>query len=164
MPNVSPDSPAQFTPFASAEELTRWARGIESAVESMNNSVSTNTSSTVTLIATQIGLGGAVPVTTSTAAPVKGFFRTAAGIGVAVPSMSTNSVASVVFSVAAQVGNALTVGDAVQVIPLADWPAVVVQGNAYVVDTNSIRVWWRAISGINATTTNTVHVYTVDLT
>ena len=168
MPTVTPDSPGEFSPFDSEFQHVRAHRGLETAIESLNtagtDSLNVNTVSTLVLVANRVGLGGAVPTTSSTAAAIKGFFRTAASINIAVPSMSTNSVTSITFSAATQVGNAIQVGDSVEVIPLAAWPAGVVLGNAYVVDTNSITVWWRAISGINATATVAVHVFTTDLT
>ena len=168
MPTVSPDSPADFTPFPSEEYHVKHHRSLEAQLEAIGaagtDAYSFNTVSTLVLVANRIGLGGAVPTTSSTAAAIKGFFRTAASINIAVPSMSTNSVTSITFSAATQVGNAIQVGDSVEVIPLAAWPAGVVLGNAYVVDTNSITVWWRAISGINATATVAVHVFTTDLT
>lgn len=167
MPAVTPNSPSEFTPFASEEEHVRAHRGLETAIESVatgSDSQSFNTVSTLVLIANRVGFGGAVPTTSSTAAPIKGIFRTAATVNVAVPSMSTTSAIQKVFSVETQVGNAIQPGDPVMVLPAAAWPATVVQGNAYCTDTNSITLWWECINGINATTTVAVHVFTFDTT
>lgn len=154
MPAITPDSPGEYAVWDGQVEHVRQHRRIEAVLEGLDTSISTG----------QLASGSATVGTSSTAAPIKGFYRTAAVVAVAVPSMSTNSVTSKVFSVAAQMGNAIQPGDVVQVLPQTDWPAAVVQGNAYCVDTNSITIWWRSISGINATTSVNVHVYTVDIT
>ena len=84
MPTVTPDSPGEFSPFDSEFQHVRAHRGLETAIESLNtagtDSLNVNTVSTLVLVANRVGLGGAVPTTSSTAAAIKGFFRTAASI------------------------------------------------------------------------------------
>jgi hypothetical protein len=192
MPTVSPNSPADFTPFNSEEEHVRAHRALETAVESIETVAITtinvtsltagsatftttttfslfasnaivNTNSVVSLVvAGQIGLGGQTPGTSSTAAPVKGIYRTAATVGVGIPSMSTSSITATIVSVESQMGNPVQPGVPIIASPQAALPAGVYMGQAYCLDTNSITFSFFSRSGINATATVVFHVFSVD--
>lgn len=189
MPTVTPDSPGEFSPFASEFEHVRAHRGLEQAIEAIDSGgslntisvasftaasgtvsgvLSVNTTTTVALIANRVGFGGAVPGTNSTAAAIKGFYRTAAPIAVAVPAITMLGVTTVsvvqVFSIETQVGNPVAVGDAVVLVPTTAIPANVGLGNATVSDTNSITVTFVGRTAATVTLTFTCHVFSVDLT
>lgn len=157
MPTISPNSPGEFEQFDIGEAHIKQHRAIETALEAQDS-----TTSAISGIFTQIGLGGQTPGTSSTAATIKGFYRTATVISVGIPSMSTNSVTSCIVSAGAQMGNPIQPGVPIIASPQAALPAAVVLGNAYCLDTNSITFFFRAISGINATTTVTFHVFAID--
>lgn len=165
MPTVSPDSPSENTPFESEESHVRAHRALERAIESIDTagSSTTGTTSTNVLIANRVGFGGAVPSTSSTAAPIKGIFRTAAVVGKAVGWAATNSVYVATFSVETQIGNAIQPGDPVMVLS-ETLPTNAVQMGATCTATNTISVgFFGAAGGIN-TTTVSFHVFTFDTT
>ena len=156
MPTI-PNSPSEFEAFPGEYEHVKQHRAIETALEA-----SDGTTSAISGVFTQIALGGFTPGTSSTAATVKGFYRTAATIAVGIPSMSTSSVGATIISVEAQTGNAVQPGVPIIASPQGALPAGVYLTNAYCLDTNSITFFFRAISGINATTTVTFHVFAID--
>jgi hypothetical protein len=167
MPSVFPNSPNEYTAFGSEEEHTRAHRALESAVESIDTAGlgSTGTISTATLVATPVGFGGQVPTTSSTAAPVKGVFRTAAVVGAAVGWIATNSVYVATFSVAGQMGNNIQIGDPINVSAITTLPTNAVQlGGGLVVGTNTVQVAFLANAGGINTTTVSFHVFTWDIT
>lgn len=169
MPTVTPSSPDEFTRFASEEEHTRAHRALERAIETGltegTDALSLNTMSTLVLIANRVGFGGAVPTTSSTAAPIKGIFRTAAVVGQAVGWAATNSLYVATFSVETQVGNAIQPGDPVMVVTGAALPTNAVQvGGGLCTATNTIVVGFYAAAGGINTTTVSFHVFTFDIT
>ena len=124
-----------------------------------------NTVSTLVLVANRVGFGGQVPTTSSTAAPIKGIFRTAAVVGTALGWIGTNTLFTKVFSVESQMGNAIQPGDPVMALPIAALPTNCVQlGNGQCFDTNSITVGFYALAGGVNTTTVSFHVFTFDTT
>jgi hypothetical protein len=170
MPTVTPNSPGEFSPFDSDFEHVKAHRALETAVEGLDttfagSTITANTASTLVLIANRVGLGGAVPTTSSTAAPVKGIFRTAAVVGSAVGWIATNSVYVATFSVASQTGNTIQRGDPVDVVAISALPTNAVQlGGGLCVDTNTIQVAFLAFAGGINTTTVSFHVFSVDIT
>lgn len=167
MPNVTPNSPSEFTQFAGEYEHIQHHRMLETAVELVDSS-GNNTVSVPSATITQVGLGGQTPGTSSTAAPIKGFYRTAAPIAISVPAITMLGVTTVsvvqTFSVAAQMGNAVAVGDAVTLVPTTATPTNVGIGGARCSDTNSIEVLFVGRGAATTTATFTVHVFSVDLT
>lgn len=188
MPDVTPNAPNEYAVFDGEYGHIQHHRMLEQAVETVsssgNNTVSVSsaiiqalTGATITntgtisapqAIITQVGLGGATPGSASTAAPVKGFYRTAAPIAVAVPAITMLGVTTVsviqTFSVGAQLGNAAAVGDAVILVPTTATPSNVGIGGARVSDTNSIEVAFVGRTAATVTATFTVHVFVVDMT
>lgn len=178
MPNVTPNSPDEFAAFDSDFEHVRRHRALEAAIESVDVAVTSstgtfttvtvsgqltsNSSSTQALTATRVGLGGAVPGTASTAAPITGFYRTAGTVAVGIPSMSTASVTATIVSVETQTGNPVQPGVPIIASPQAALPAGVYMSNAYCLDTNSVTFVFVSRSGINATATVAYHVFSVD--
>lgn len=163
MPDVTPNSPDDFKPFNSEYEHVRAHRGLEAAVESIGASGTTlSTVSVTALTATQIGVGGMTPGTASTAATIKGFYRTAAAVNVGIPSMSTASITATIVSVESQVGNPIQPGVPIISAPQAALPAGVYLGDSFCLDTNSITFSFFSRSGINATTTVAFHVFSID--
>lgn len=164
MPTVVPNSPGAAEPFGSDFEHVAAHRALEAAVEGIDSSgISvTGTISAVAATITNIGLGGQTPGTSSTAAPVKGLYRTAGTVGVGIPSMSTTSSITTIVSVETQVGNPVQPGVPVIASPQAALPATVTFTNAFCLNTNSITFQFTAITGINATTTVLFHVFSID--
>lgn len=157
MPNINPNSPGEFAQFDPGDQHIRQHRAIEAALEFVDS-----TTSAISGVFTQIGLGGFTPGTSSTAATVKGFYRTAATVGVGIPSMSTASITATIVSVESQLGNPVQPGVPIIASPQGALPAGVYMGQAYCLDTNSITFSFFSRSGINATTTVTFHVFAVD--
>ncbi len=145
MPDISPGSPADFVPFNSDEEHVRAHRALETALE--------KSPATGPLVAAG---------TSSTAAPIQGFYRTAATVNVGIPSMSTTSAITTVVSVESQTGNPVQPGVPIIASPQGALPVGVVSCDAYCVNTNSIIFQYTSISGINATTTVAYHVFSID--
>ena len=169
MPTVTPASPGEWAPFDSEFDHVRAHRALETTLEGLNvdtdDTLVVNTSSVVVLIATQIGTGGAVTGTSSTAAPIKGVYRTAAVVGVAVGWIATNSVYTATFSVETQVGNSIQPGDPVMVVTGAALPTNAVQmGGGTCTATNTIVVGFFAAAGGINTTTVSFNVFSIDIT
>ena len=143
MADVTPSSPSDFRPFESDYEHVRAHRALEAAIEG------------IPLSATPLA-------TSSTAAPIQGFYRTAATVGVGIPSMSTTSAISTIVSVESQMGNPVQPGVPIIVSPQGALPAGVIDCGAYCVNTNSIIFQFATITGINATTTVNYHVFSID--
>lgn len=189
MPTVTPSSPGEFSPFDSDFEHVRAHRALETAVENLDTvgltttgttstvaliatnatisgTATANTTSTLVLIANRVGFGGAVPTTSSTAAPIKGFFRTAAVVEKAVGWIATNSTYVATFSVETQMGNSIQPGDPVWVTTgSVGLPTNAVQlGGGTCTATNTIVVGFFANAGGINTTTVSFHVFTADIT
>ena len=163
MPTVTPGSPDEFVPFSSDFEHVRAHRALENAIENANTDWSVNTMSAVSGVFTQLGLGGQVPGTTSTAAPIKGIYRTAAVVGTAVGWVATNSIYVATFSVEAQVGNSIQPGDPVLVTSVAALPTNALQlGSGQCTATNTIVIGFFARAGGINTTTVSFHVFAID--
>lgn len=170
MPDITPTSPTEFTQWSDTETHNRQHRAIEGALEALGAASGTGTFNTVTTlvaIANQFSQK-TTPGTNSNAATIKGFYRTAAPIAVAVPAITMLGVTTVTnvftFSIESQAGNAACVGDAVTLVPTTAVPTNVAIGDCWVSDTNSITVGVFGRTAASVTATFTVHVYFVDLT
>ena len=110
----------------------------------------------------QIGIGTAAPGTATSAAPIKGFYRTGTAINVRVPAITDPDDASVAFSVAAQY--AISPGDLVVAIPRAALPTNCLQTGSYCLSTSTVTVAFASEGGDVSSTTVSYHVFSVDMT
>ena len=187
MPTVTPDSPGEFVGFPSEFEHVRAHRGLEAAVESINVTSGTGsftttstdilvattatiaqgnltTTSTQALLATRVGFGGATPGTASTAAQVTGFYRTATAVQKAILWTQTNSMSVVTFSVETQVGNPISPGTPIILLPDGGTlPTNAVMTAPLVTATNTIRVAFYGVDGGINTTTVSWRVFSIDI-
>lgn len=167
MPTPSDRAPSQFTPFAGEEEHLRAHRALDAAVIGLDGSTANSTTSAISGVFTQVAVGGQTPVTSSTAAPVRGVFRTAAPFAIAVPAMTALGITTIAtvatFSVEGKIGNPVTVGDTVILVPVTALPTNTLLGGVSVSDTNTIQATFIARTAATVTATFTVHIYSVDL-
>lgn len=172
MPDITPNSPAAFTDWADQEEHNRQHRTIERELERLgsgeSSSLETNTISAVSAIFRNIGLGGAVPGTSSNMAAIKGFYRTAAPIAIAIPAMTALGITTIataaIFSIAGQAGNDCQVGDPVVIVPTTMPTTNFLMGGAYCSDTNTIQINFTCRNAATVTATFTAHVWFADNT
>lgn len=162
MPTPSSRAPSQFTPFSGEEDHLRAHRALDTALIGLDGTSAATTNSVTALIATTVGLGGAIPGTSSTAATITGFYRTAGVVAVGIPAMVSTSAITTVVSVGAQVGNNVQPGVPVIASPQAALPDAIGLGQAYCTATNSITFSFFSVSGNTATTSVNFHIFSID--